>query len=203
MIGSLGSSLKEFRLRVQFGKETVAAAQQLWSAVLISGASKGIEVPIARNVHDKTMRAVFVMQQLHPEVRVAVRQSRSLILTLAVKGQLNISEMAMDTLLRGEQLANVDEFSASLERMLAGQDRFLASQGLDPVEMEREAKEAEQAKHAIEVGGKGEASSDTAQADSDFMSRLQVARAQGEAQRHKEAAKTAAVTSDDAAESSP
>ena len=201
MIGSLGSSLKEFRLRVQFGKETVAAAQQLWSAVLISGASKGIEVPIARNVHDMTMRAVFVMQQLHPEVRVAVRQSRSLILTLAVKGQLNISEMAMDTLLRGEQLANVDEFSASLERMLAGQDRFLASQGLDPAEMEREAKEAEQAKHAIEVGTRVE--DDASSADSDFMSRLQVARAQGEAQRRKEAAQLAAVTSDDAAETSP
>jgi hypothetical protein len=132
----------------RYPKQVREAAQQMWDAV-----QRGFvfEVPLSLDRHDPAMQAVFLMQSAHPEVKLGVRQSRSLI--VSHESRHNISSDVRQLLLKGGQMYNPEEFRAGIEAMLAGHESFLREQSLDPTEMEREAKEAEMKLHAIEVSG--------------------------------------------------
>lgn len=134
----------------RYPKQVREAAQQMWEAV-----QRGFvfEVPLSLDKHDPAMSAVFLMQKMHPEVRLGVRQSRSLI--VSHESRHNISQDVKQLLLKGGQMYDPEAFVSSIESMLAGHETFLRDQNLDPAEMEREAKEAEMKEHAVSVSGDG------------------------------------------------
>lgn len=134
----------------RYPKRVREAAQQMWEAVMRGYV---FEVPLSLDKHDPAMNAVFLLQKMHPEVRLGVRQSRSVI--VSHESRHNISADTKQLLLKGGQMYNPEEFTSSIERMLGGHEAFLREQSLDPKEMEREAKEAEAKLHAIEVKGDG------------------------------------------------
>lgn len=131
----------------RYSKQVREAAQQMWDAV-----QRGFvfEVPLSLDRHDPAMQAVFLMQSAHPEVRLGVRQSRSLI--VSHESRHNISSDIKQLLIKGGQMYNPEQVRAGIESMLAGHESFLREQALDPEQMAREAKEAEMKLHAIEVG---------------------------------------------------
>lgn len=152
---SFMSTATKLRLKFQLGSVAVDAAQQIWRYLERGG--KPFEVPISFNTEDPTMRALFCLQMMHPEVSMGMRQSRSIIVSYHEKGaNQNISPEAFDMLVKGGQLGmNQGKWMSNLQNMLAGQESFLNAQGLDPRQMEKEAKTAEMAKHAISVGQQG------------------------------------------------
>lgn len=140
------SFTEKLKSAVLYSKKVREAAAQMWDAV-----ERGyvFEVPFSLDRNDPAMQAVFLMQKLHPEVRIGVRQSRSLIISHPSRHA--ISAEVGELLLKGGQFYKPEEMTGTIEKMLAGHERFLMEQGLDPATMEAEAKEAEQKKHAIEL----------------------------------------------------
>lgn len=154
MLQKIASSLKRARLQMEFGKKTLEAADQLWSAVVMSGESKGVEIPVVYNSNDPTMRAVFVLQQLQPDCRLIVRQSRTFVLTCVKRGIVNLSDEAFSMMEKGGQFGQMADFSGGLEHMLRQQESFVRGQGFDPKTMQKEAQETEASKKGvIEVKG--------------------------------------------------
>ena len=86
----------------RYPKQVREAAHQMWGAV-----QRGFtfEVPLSLDKHDPAMSAVYLMQRMHPGVRVGVRQSRSLIVSL--ESRHNISGQAKGLLLQGGQMLSL------------------------------------------------------------------------------------------------
>jgi len=142
-------SYHQMRVRMSVSKTARKAAGEMWQA--LAGGCPPFEVPISLNAADDTMQAVWLLFTLHPELPVVIRQSKSFIIHLPRNGNVELTDDVRAAMRKGGQLGDVDTFRGSIQQMLSGQENFLVSQGLDPREMEREAKEREAAKHQLTV----------------------------------------------------
>ncbi len=118
--------------RVKFGSKVVDGADQIWTHVLGMPASQGVEIPISRDRHNPMMLALFVLLKLHPEARIGVRQSRSILVTRTEEGMLRVSQDARASMVKGNQFLRPEDFANGIEQLIASQDGFLRGQGLDP-----------------------------------------------------------------------
>ncbi len=128
-------------------KRAAQAADEMWAAV-----SRGIkfEVPAADSLHDSTMQAVALLTRAHPEVEVAMHQSRGLIIGLMKDKHTKVSNAAWGVLGSHGYFPEVPE--GKVEALLTGHERFMRANQLEPAEMVKQAQEAQQAKEAITVG---------------------------------------------------
>lgn len=144
------STYDKLKAKLGVSKQVREAADQMWVAVM---QGKTFEVPIVLNSADPSMQAVWLLFKLHPEMRVAVRQSRSFIITHP--DRVTLAAETQELMRKGGQFASPGEFTSSIERMLGGQAAFLEKQGLDPEQMEKEAQEAQAKKHALVLDASG------------------------------------------------
>lgn len=138
------------RLKAKFGEtqQVREAAAQMWDFVQ---RGKTFEVPFSNDANDPTMRAVWLLFRLHPDLPTIIRQSRSFIITKPDANGVDLSSEMRDLLYKGGQMSSPEKFFSDIGKMLQGQADFLAEQGLDVDEMVKEAKEAEAKKHALTV----------------------------------------------------
>lgn len=130
----------------RYPKQVREAAKQMYEAVMRGHV---FEIPLSLDKHDPAMQAAFLMQAQHPDAKLGVRQSRSLV--VSHESRHNISPEVKVLFLKGGQMYDPMKNLSDVVDMLAGHERFLREQGLNPEEMVKEAKEAEAAEHAIEV----------------------------------------------------
>lgn len=135
--------------RKQRAKE---AAKQLW--VHIRAGAK-LEVPLSLKADDITLLTIAELQKEHPGVELRMYQSRGLILGLFDRRGINISEQAFNLMKASGHIKESEP--VNVDQLIADHEAFLVRQGLDPQEMEKEAQEADMAKHAISVGQTGTA----------------------------------------------
>lgn len=135
------------------------AADQMWEAV-----SRGIkfEVPASNSADDTTMQALALLTQAHPEVEVAMHQSRGIIVGLLKDKHTKVSQVAWDTL---GQHGYFPEAHGQVEHLLSGHERFMRANQLSPEEMVKQAQEAQQKKDTVEVTTEGAAKAEAIEVD--------------------------------------
>lgn len=123
------------------------AADQMWDAV-----ARGIkfEVPAHLSTDDDTMQAIALLTQAHPQVKLAMHQSKGIIVGLVAEKASGITEQAAATL---DQFGYYPGSAHPLtpEQLISGHERFMRDNQLDPKEMEREAQAAQANKERIET----------------------------------------------------
>lgn len=141
LLDFLGNRTRQKRIR--------AAANQFWDAV-----RKGIkfEVPAAQSKDDDALQAIALMMNEHPEVALALHQSRSIICGIFKEAGGGVTAEGWQMLDRGNYFPKAQ---GGVEGLLFSHERFVRQQGLDPDEMVKQAKTEEAAKHALVVDGHG------------------------------------------------
>ncbi len=131
-----------------------AAAEQMWKHIQVG---VNFEVPLNLDASDPTMLAIAYLQQMHPKVVVGLHQSRGLVVGLHRVGQTGSENKKVAAGAWGilDQYGHFANKSQDVEHLLAGQEKFIRQQGLDPREEERVAQEKEAARTRIEVGQQG------------------------------------------------
>lgn len=125
------------------------AAGQMWD-LLKRGYN--FEVPLVFDKNDLTVQAVAYLQKKHPQVQLRMYQSRGLVLGLfrgeGMRGNMGISEATLSQLAHSGHIGEgYDTMTA--EDLLAGHERFLLTQGLDPKEEEATAQKERAARERI------------------------------------------------------
>lgn len=120
--------------------------------------SQGVEIPIARDRHNKMMLALFVLLKLHPEARIGIRQSKSILVARTEEASLRISQDARTVMMNGNQFLNPEDFAGGIERFIAQQDGFMRANGLDPEtqaqKAQKELYERRQRHDAVNIGSR-------------------------------------------------
>lgn len=133
-------------------KRAKEAAAQMWDLL-----KKGynFEVPFILDKNDLTVQAITELQRRHPKVQLRMYQSRGLVLGLfrgeGMRGNRGIGDSILDHFSQSGHLGEGFE-NIKAEDLLAGHEKFLIGQHIDPKQAEREAQTERMIREAISVG---------------------------------------------------
>jgi hypothetical protein len=131
--------------RWQSRKRANLAADQIFAQLV---ARKQLEIPAQFSKDSDVAQALFVLRQKYPQVTVGMLHSRSIVLTLGNVAKTKIS---------GEAWGQLDAHGyfppneLPFEGLLAAQENFTRSLGLDPQQVDRQNREQFLADGKIEV----------------------------------------------------